>query len=71
MDAVAVRLPDNASDNLKPRDYYVIKDDYTSPNSVVELAKQLKTITYEVTTSLATRMARVYATGGDVFLGKT
>lgn len=67
MDAITVKLPDEDCYN---RDLYIIKDDFTSPNSAVELAKQLQTITYEVTTSLAARLARVYVTNETLYMKK-
>lgn len=65
MDAVTVRLPSEECSNSR---LFLIKDDFTSPNSVVELAKQLKTITYEVTTSLAARLARVYVKNSTMYM---
>lgn len=67
MDAITVKLPDQECNNLR---MYIFKDDFTSPNSVVELAKQLRTITYDVTTSLATRLARVYVIHNAMYLKK-
>lgn len=67
MDAITVKLPDEDCYN---RDLYIIKDDFTSPNSAVELAKQLQTITYEVTTSLTARLARVYVTNETLYMKK-
>lgn len=68
MDAISVRLPSNEE---KCSTLYIVKDDLTSPNSVVELAKQLKTITYDVTTGLAARLSRVYVMGGMAYLNKS
>lgn len=68
MDAISVRLPGHED---KCCNFHIIKDDFTSPNSVVELSKQLHTITYEVTTCLAARLARVYTSNGLMYLNKT
>lgn len=66
-DAISARLPCNE----EKCNFYIIKDDFTSPNSVVELSKQLHTITYEVTTSLAARLARVYTSKGNMYVTKS
>ncbi|XP_045213700.2 alanine racemase-like [Mercenaria mercenaria] len=68
MDAISVRLPYHED---KCSNFYIFKNDFTSPNSVVELAKQLHTITYDVVTSLAARLARVYAVKGSIYLTRT
>ena len=68
MDAISARLPSN---DEECNDFYIIKDDFSSINSVVKLSQQLQTITYEITTSLAARLARVYTKAGRTFLGKT
>lgn len=67
MDAISVRLPCQED---KSCNFYIFKNDFTSPNSVVELAKMLRTITYDVVTSLAARLARVYSSNGGIYLGK-
>ena len=67
MDAITVQLPDEQCGNIW---LYLFKDDFTSPNSVVELAKQLNTITYDITTSLSARLARVYVTKNSMFMKK-
>ena len=68
MDAITASVPEDEKDC---REFYIMKDDFISPNSIVELSKQLGTITYEVPTSLAARLARVYKTGDHVFIGPT
>ncbi|XP_046584684.1 alanine racemase-like [Haliotis rubra] len=61
MDAITVRL-----DKPKPSSttFNIITDDFTSPNSVTKMAASLGTIPYEVTTSLAARLPRVFVAGG-------
>ncbi|XP_060573250.1 alanine racemase 2-like [Ruditapes philippinarum] len=68
MDAISVRLPCQED---KYSNFFIIKNDYTSPNSVVNLAKMLHTITYDVVTSLAARLARVYARKGVIYTTRT
>ena len=68
MDAITASLPEDERDC---REFYIIKDDFTSPNSIVELSKQLGTITYEVPTCLAARLARVYKTYDQLYIGPT
>jgi alanine racemase len=68
MDAISVRLPCQED---KYSNFFIIKNDYTSPNSVVNLAKMLHTITYDVVTSLAARLARVYARKGVIYMTRT
>ncbi|XP_046584804.1 alanine racemase-like [Haliotis rubra] len=60
MDAITVRL-----DKPKPSSttFNIITDDFTSPNSVTKMAASLGTIPYEVTTSLAARLPRVFVAG--------
>ena len=68
MDAITVSLPE---EERECREFYIIKDDFTSPNSIVELSKQLGTITYEVPSCLAARLARVYKTNDHLYIGDT
>lgn len=68
MDAITVSIPEEEKDC---REFYIIKDDFTSPNSIVELSKQLKTITYEVPTCFAARLARIYKSDDHVLIGPT
>ncbi|XP_050393951.2 alanine racemase [Patella vulgata] len=56
MDAITVKL-----DNLDSQKvYYVMKNDYTSGHSLTKLADELKTIPYEIATSLGQRLPRLY-----------
>lgn len=57
MDAVTVRVDDSVTVHTP---FYVIRDDYTSPNSASNIAQMLDTIPYEIGTSLSTRLPRIY-----------
>ncbi|CAL1527405.1 unnamed protein product [Lymnaea stagnalis] len=59
MDAVTVIVDDNVTRDTV---FHVITDDYQSPNCVANMAAVLGTIPYEVATSLAARLPRLYVT---------
>ncbi|XP_071108026.1 alanine racemase-like [Haliotis cracherodii] len=63
MDAITVRLD---QPRPSPTTFNIITDDFTSPNSVTKMAAILGTIPYEVTTSLAARLPRVFVSGGHI-----
>ncbi|ESP03763.1 hypothetical protein LOTGIDRAFT_230095 [Lottia gigantea] len=62
MDAITVRLDSLDSNQV----YYIMKDDYVSGHSLTKIAAELKTIPYEIGTSLSKRLPRVYISGGKV-----
>ena len=47
--------------------FYVYTDDLTSANSMTGVARTLGTIPYEVGTSLASRLPRLYVAGNCIF----
>ncbi|CAG5130353.1 unnamed protein product [Candidula unifasciata] len=59
MDAVTVRVDDSVTVQTP---FYVIRDDYNSPNSASNIAQMLDTIPYEIGTSLSIRLPRIYHT---------
>ncbi|XP_067672682.1 alanine racemase-like [Haliotis asinina] len=61
MDAITVLLDKPRSSSTT---FNIITDDFASPNSVTKMAATLGTIPYEVTTSLASRLPRVFVSGG-------
>ncbi|XP_025083728.1 uncharacterized protein LOC112557851 isoform X2 [Pomacea canaliculata] len=63
MDAITVRVEPGTSPATP---FYVYTDDLTSPNSVTGVARVTNTIPYEVLTSLATRLPRIYVTKGTL-----
>ncbi|KAK7507454.1 hypothetical protein BaRGS_00001389 [Batillaria attramentaria] len=64
MDAITVSVD---RDTLLSTPFYVYKDDFSSPNSMASIARALNTIPYEVGTSLAARLPRLYVTGTTIF----
>jgi alanine racemase len=63
MDAITVRLEEGAKDATK---FVIMKNDFTSPNSVVEITKLLKTIAPNFFTGLTRRLPRVYTSNGEL-----
>ncbi|XP_059145159.1 alanine racemase-like [Physella acuta] len=57
MDAVTVNVDEKVDESTI---FYVIKNDYSAPNSAGNMAAMLNTIPYEVATSLAHRLPRLY-----------
>lgn len=57
MDAVTVHVDDSVTVHTP---FYVIQDDYSSPNSASNIAQMLDTIPYEIGTSLSLRLPRIY-----------
>ncbi|KAL3876224.1 hypothetical protein ACJMK2_034094 [Sinanodonta woodiana] len=63
MDAITVKL----QENIECQDYFILQDDFTSPNSITHVANELKTITYEVCTRLSQRLPRLYIGDGQLY----
>ena len=63
MDAITVRLPEEARDD---RVFQLMAPDYSDVNSVVAMARHERTIPYEVCTNLNTRLPRLYYLDGAV-----
>ncbi|KAK3608216.1 hypothetical protein CHS0354_039235 [Potamilus streckersoni] len=67
MDAITVKLHKDTA----CQDYYILQDDFTSANSTTQMANELKTITYEVCTSLSQRLPRLYIGDGKLYTERT
>ncbi|WAQ96879.1 ALR-like protein [Mya arenaria] len=63
MDAITVRLPEEASN---ARVFQLMTPDYTNVNSAVAMARHERTIPYEVCTNLDKRVPRLYFLDGAV-----
>ena len=63
MDAITIRLP---SAPLPEESFTVITADYDKDTSACGIAKKVKTISYEIMTSLSSRYPRIYSSQGQV-----
>ncbi|XP_035824918.1 alanine racemase [Aplysia californica] len=64
MDAITAKVDENVTQDTV---FHVIRNDYTSPNSASNMADTLRTIPYEIGTSLAARLPRLFVTSDDDF----
>ena len=64
MDAITIKVQSSTTVDTP---FYIYVDDLSSANSVTGVARALGTIPYDVGTSLASRLPRLYVAGNCIF----